>query len=819
MQRRGVGRMMSRRLVAAVAGFGLAINSGTPTVWNGSAAGSLSAAELSAAAVLQAIEAGKRHLLDAQKPDGSWTTGTGHRTGVTCLAVLAMLNSGATANDPPIRKALDHLRRLPANEPDETYEVSLLLMALVAAKAEGRGDQPRIAQLAERLESFQSRGAGAGGWSYGAGGSPDLSNSQFAVLALREAADANVQVSRGTWERIRQFWTSAQNADGGWSYSFARGDAGGASTGSMTVAGVSSLAIAERMLQNDDGVTPDGTAPCCRPAEPNRELERGIAWLGRNYAAGHNPGANMWTLYYVYGVERAGRLSGRRFFGERDWYREGASFLLKSQTKRNGAWVGQGMFEGESDGIVGTSYALLFLSKGLSPVVVNKLKWGRRDAAQPMEIAGADWNRHPRDVRTLIENLSGLPKWPKLMTVQELDLPKAVAAGSVDAFLQAPILYITGSESPGAMSAAEIDLMRQYIERGGFIFATASCSSKDFEPGLRTLVSQLFPPGEGELKPLAADHAVYRSEYLISPESMPFLGVDFGCRTPVVYCPEDLGCYWEYWQRPEPAKRNPNLKAKVLRAVQAGANVVAYATGREPPDKLKMQELAAPAQRRETIERGLLQIAQLKHSGDWNAAPNALKHLLFALNDAVGVTASTQARSFFPSDERLFDYPLIAMHGRQKFEWNAQEVERMRTFLERGGLLFADSCCGAKSFDQSFRAACKELFPANPLAPVPNAHLVFSDSLAHDARRLRRRLTDPPTANKAATSRIVEQETQLEGVEIDGRYVILYSPHDLSCALERPAAQSCDGYVPADAVKLATNIVLYALLQEVRLGQ
>jgi hypothetical protein len=60
-------------------------------------------------------------------------------------------------------------------------------------------------------------------------------------------------------------------------------------------------------------------------------------------------------------------------------------------------------------------------------------------------------------------------------------------------------------------------------------------------------------------------------------------------------------------------------------------------------------------------------------------------------------------------------------------------------------------------------------------------------------------------------------ETVLEGIELDGRYAVIYSKFDLSCALERQSTIQCEGYTPDDAVKLATNIVLYSILQDYKL--
>ena len=83
----------------------------------------------------------------------------------------------------------------------------------------------------------------------------------------------------------------------------------------------------------------------------------------------------MWPLYYQYGVERAGRLSGQRFFGPHDWYREGAAYLLEGQVRQDGSWIGA--TAAETDPVVASSFALLFLSKGLAPVLINKLNYGQ----------------------------------------------------------------------------------------------------------------------------------------------------------------------------------------------------------------------------------------------------------------------------------------------------------------------------------------------------------------------------------------------------------------------------------------------------------
>jgi hypothetical protein len=51
----------------------------------------------------------------------------------------------------------------------------------------------------------------------------------------------------------------------------------------------------------------------------------------------------------------------------------------------------------------------------------------------------------------------------------------------------------------------------------------------------------------------------------------------------------------------------------------------------------------------------------------------------------------------------------------------------------------------------------------------------------------------------------------LEGIKVDGRWVIIYSRYDIGCALEKNKSSACKGYDPDSAMKLATAALLYSL--------
>lgn len=775
----------------------------------------LSAQELSAKAVVESIERGKDFLLDQQKDNGAWAgPGNNYTPGVSCLALMAVINCGMTAKDEPVQRGLKYLRSLRDPEPRGTYQTSLMIMALAAAK-DGKRDLPLIQSLVARLEKSQvTNGPNAGGWSYGpgmaigGGGIADRSNSQYAVLALRDAVHSGVPVSEKTWKLIKQYWGTQQSADGGWSYQ----SNAGSSRGSMTVAGIATMVIVNSMLGDELELNPDGTPDCCTQKEDDESIERAIQWMTSHFSVGNNPGVNSWLLYYLYGLERAGRLSGTRFFGKHDWYREGAAFLVARQSVRDGSWRGAGQLE--SNPVLGTSFVLLFLSKGLAPVLINKLEYKSGKQANLKPDAVPNWNHHQNDILNLTDSLSGRPDWPKLLTWQTVNLDLAIQGGGVQVLRQAPVLFLSGLDDPG-FGVKEVNMLKQYVEQGGFIFAVDNCNGAGFDRGFRGLIKQMYPQGEVQLKRLTAEHPVFRCEYLLDAESVELYGVDVGCRTSIIYCPDDLACLWDKWMRFPPRNRSVKATSMITRAMRIGTNVIAYATGREPPNKLDQEELASENGMQNQVERGFLQIAKIRHNGAWDAAPRALTNLLKALNQKAGMIASTKTPSLPASDPNLMQYPLLYMHGRSQFSLSKTEQATLKQALENGAVLFADACCGSQPFDKSFRQLMQEMFPTKQLKRIPIDHPLFSEQTGYDVRRVRRRQMEVNDVNQPLKAETLVVEPLLEGIEIDGHLAVIYSKYDISCALEQQASVACAGYVPQDAVNLALNIVRYALLQDI----
>ena len=56
------------------------------------------------------------------------------------------------------------------------------------------------------------------------------------------------------------------------------------------------------------------------------------------------------------------------------------------------------------------------------------------------------------------------------------------------------------------------------------------------------------------------------------------------------------------------------------------------------------------------------------------------------------------------------------MHGRNTFEFSADERKQLRTYIERGGMLFADAICSQQEFADCLPHEMELIFPDMKLA-------------------------------------------------------------------------------------------------------
>jgi Domain of unknown function (DUF4159) len=759
--------------------------------------------------VRKAIDKGVRYLKDHQQPNGSWEdTPVLPPGGQTTLALLALLNAGVKADDDTVKKGLDFIRKL---EKPATYVRSLQTMVLVEV------GQPQDLELIQEnvkhlLKIAIKDGGNLLGWGYDRGGGgfpsrPDNSNTQYAVLALWVARQHGLPKS--IWEEVNDFYTKSQSKRGSWGYEYHPGGESIDERLTMTSAGLCGLFIAEMEMaagrQNADPVA------ICGIYDDNHAIKAGLAWI--NAGPGSPDRFNIepasHVFYNLYGIERLGRLSGQRFLGSHDWYREGCKWLVKEQSRNDGSWS-----RPQSADIyptISTSFAVLFLSKGRTPVLISKLAFGRQNVGRE-----DDWNRRHNDLRHLVEFASDkvFKKMPLAWQIFDVRRQTNITPQKLDdltsELLQSPILYLTGHESPAKrLSGVEKNLLKSYVDNGGFILAAACCGSEDFSNGFKELCEKELWP-DNELTDLDFDHPVWSMRFGdVKPGSVRLKGIQQGCKTVVILSQDNLCGFWEI---------NRQI-GEGQTAFHLGANIVAYATGLEPPKprltpmpvlaKIKDDPLASPL-------RGYFQVGQLiGQVGDeaaWKPAPQAMSMLMQNLRDRAGLDVVPKTVNVPIDAKDITKFKFLYMHGRKDFRFESNQLERLRFNLKNGGLLLADACCGKEAFDKGFRQFMLDLFPKEAfasgevprLAVIPPDDPLFSKELNGEA------LTDANIQCRTVAGQPFQAiRPALEGIKIGQRWVAIYSKYDIGCALEKHQSADCVGYSHESALRLGRAAVLY----------
>jgi hypothetical protein len=748
------------------------------------------------------IDQGVKFLRDYEAGRGHW--GDIHEIaahpypgGWTGLAMLALLYSGVPPEEAIIQRGLKSLRKV---TPAQTYVVSL--QTLVFALAAQNEDRERLQRNVDWLlnDARVMNGGQLLGWGYKTriANQVDNSNTQYALLALHEAHVAGARIAPEVWQSIRSFYVNTQQGDGNWGYPHG---ASGRWMLTMTTAGLCGLLISGMDLNvTREKPLGNGIFENCGiyDAETNRGVRKALDWIGDHFPSGNEITKIDNVYYWLYGIERAGRLTGQRFFvgpktGAHDWYRAGCEFLVEEQKKRqDGSWAGRGL---DGQPVIATSFALLFLSKGRTPILISKLAH-----------TNDDWNNDRNDARNLVayaqqELFKKQQLGWQVFDVRRSNQSKAELLADLS---QSPIVYFNGHQRP-SFTGVEVDgeapLLRQYVENGGFILAEACCGDARFRDGFEKLMAKLFP--DNKLKKLDADHPIWRAsgKLAVPPKGVtqfPLYGIEMGCKVVVVYSPNDLSCWWE---------SNKLDDERAQWAFRVGANIIAYATGLEAPKprqfKPKVEDEADPA----VVPRGYLKVGQLRHEGDWQPAPNAMRNLMISL-EKLGLDVDRRTEGIKPTAKSL-DYRFLYLHGRNAFSFEESELKNLRFNLETGGLLFADACCGSKMFDESFRSTVRRLWPGRKLEPIPLTDDLYGKELNGTAItkvRCRREAGDgqPETSFR-------EMEPFLEGIKMNGRWVVIYSKYDIGCALENHKASDCLGHDHESALRLGKAVVLYAL--------
>ena len=340
-------------------------------------------------------------LRTRQYSDGSWRGSVG----ITALCALAFLNAGYDETDQDVSQAIQYILSRVHSDGSifgdyyyRTYETSLAVLALVATHNDAYRtiiDNARNWLVNSQWDedclwgSVNKDSWFYGGFGYGRNVRPDLSNTQWALMALDAAG---LPLDDPTWKKAQIFLARCQNRhttvtidfgdgssytvqpyswqsnDGGFIYYPGASLAGGTkSYGSMTAAGIWSLLLCGVDV-NDPRLKGDDT------------IKGALDWIADHYTWDLNPGmpsymSQRFVYYYYVTLSKALTMARLTKVNEHDWYQDLNNKLVSLQHP-DGYWVSSYTGHGsEYIPELATAYSILALQTRAATPPAQRLSY------------------------------------------------------------------------------------------------------------------------------------------------------------------------------------------------------------------------------------------------------------------------------------------------------------------------------------------------------------------------------------------------------------------------------------------------------------
>ena len=169
---------------------------------------------------------------------------------------------------------------------------------------------------------------------------------------------------------------------------------------------------------------------------------------------------------------------------------------------------------------------------------------------------------------------------------------------------------------------------------------------------------------------------------------------------------------------------------------------------------------------------------------------------LTAVQRKTAIGTARRFRSVKLAADELFKYPFVVMTGEAGFHLTAKERENLKRYLENGGFLLASAGCSSEKWDRSFKKEMASVFEKAPMKEIPMDHAIF-----RSVETIKRLELHHPA-----------EPARLQGLEIKGKIVCVYSSHGLNDTEHAAGCCCCGGHEIENALDVNVNVLVYALL-------
>lgn len=190
-------------------------------------------------------------------------------------------------------------------------------------------------------------------------------------------------------------------------------------------------------------------------------------------------------------------------------------------------------------------------------------------------------------------------------------------------------------------------------------------------------------------------------------------------------------------------------------------------------------------------------------SGDWDVDERMPANLLNSLIEYTTIRVDINERIIPLADPGMLKAPFCYLAGHRLVEFNHEEKQNFKTYVNNGGFVFVDDCNHDIDgvFAQTFEAQMAEIFGDDALKKIPNDHPIYSSFFEFDG---------PPNTGLELNGwgdDLVHD--YLKAIEIDGRIGVLYSNKDLGCEWDYDFRNK--RFLAVDNTRFGVNIVVYAM--------
>ncbi|MEX0726369.1 MAG: DUF4159 domain-containing protein [Planctomycetaceae bacterium] len=224
--------------------------------------------------------------------------------------------------------------------------------------------------------------------------------------------------------------------------------------------------------------------------------------------------------------------------------------------------------------------------------------------------------------------------------------------------------------------------------------------------------------------------------------------------------------------------RRPQLHRRIVTCVVAAAMLAASSTG-----------LAQDS------VRGVIKCSNLIYGNNKTSvcfSPEFLKQIQQETN----ITTEPNFTPVKLESVEMYLYPFAIMTGEGKFALSDAQRDSMRTYLLNGGFIVASAGCSSREWAASFRDEIGKVFPETQIKPIDFSHPIFHT--VYDVEKL--------DLSKSAG------QARLEGLEIDGKIVLIFSSDGLNdTAKAGGSCCCCGGNEIRNARQINVNLLAYTL--------